>query len=506
MKKFVLVTSLLSASSGLIAANLTNQIDGVGPDNRIKPYVCLQDKSGQMVYALAPGASVDANKVVANPYYVGASLRFDGCSDSNSYLGYLGVSLSDKGQNSIGSYTPPQGIHIAYQQGAIDSKGILSGKINYTEIAANSQLPQAKAGSNWQFNGINLSGLEFSKSIDPFVIPNVSIEDADSPQSDLADVTSFINQGVNTVRVPVRWAYLQQQGPGKGELSQQYYQNYVKPLLESLTQAKVHTIIDLHSYMRYSEFGKQYAGCGSDGSCPDGTLITDSAAYQDVWAKLYKQIKADRQIDQSYLLFDLVNEPVNVPDDKVFTIQIDVIKMLRNQGFDGYILVEGNSWTGLHSWTTDQWPNSSTTNEGQPLTNATLFTRENFENAGINDLSKIVINVHQYLDSNYSGTSNTCQQDLSTTGANGFNLQAFVDYLRQNRLKAMVTEFGSGTDANACQAPLQQFVEYMKTNSATNKDYGFLGWTIWSTGHGWGGYNLRVTPNSYHMDALKPYL
>ncbi|ETO93292.1 glycoside hydrolase family 5 protein [Legionella oakridgensis] len=499
--RILIALTLLIPGSGL-AANLSNQIEGVGLNNSVKPYLCIQNDSGQVTYALAPGQSIDGNKMAGNPYYVGATLRFDGCGYNNSYLGYVGFNVSDQGNNSINNYSPPQGVHIAYEQGAIDAQGRVTGKIRYTQIAANYDLKPAKQGKYWDFTGINLSGLEFSKSIDPFVIPNLSAADINTINSDLNAINAFIKQGTNTVRIPLHWGYLQLQGPGKGDIYADYYNHYVRPLLQTLTHAKIYTIIDLHAYMRYSQFGKQYAGCGMDGPCPDGTLITDSKAYEDVWKKLYALIKNDSTIDQHYIMIDLVNEPVGVPDDKVFTIQANLIKMLRQQGFEGYILVEGNAWSGLHSWATEQWQGSN----GQTYTNATLFTRENFNKAGIYDLSKIIINVHQYLDSNFSGTQDSCQQDLSTIGPSGFNLMAFVDYLQQNQFKAMVTEFGVGRNSDSCTPALIEFMNYLKDNSAKDKESGFMGWTIWSVGHGWGNYNLRVTPESYQQKILENYL
>ena len=53
---------------------------------------------------------------------------------------------------------------------------------------------------------------------------------------------------------------------------------------------------------------------------------------------------------------------------------------------------------------------------------------------------------------------------------------------------------------------LNGFLNYLKDNAAKNKDYGFIGWTIWSSGHGWGDYNLRVTPTSYQMKTMQNYL
>jgi endoglucanase len=305
------------------------------------------------------------------------------------------------------------------------------------------------------------------------------------------------------MRVPLHWGYLQLDGPGKGDINADYYQAYVKPLLETLTTARVYTIVDLHAYMRYSRFGKEAAGCGVDGACPDGTLITDAKAYQDVWTKLFALMKSDPKINMNYIMLDLVNEPVGAPDDSVFTVQAQVIKSLRQQGYEGYILVEGNNWSGLHSWSTASWKSS----DGRTTyTNATLFTRARFVQAGINDLSKIIINAHQYLDSDYSGTHDVCLTDLGTTGTNGFNLNAFADYLQQNQLKAMVTEFGAGRDSGTCSVAMSRFLNYLKDNAAKDKDYGFIGWTIWSAGHGWGDYNLRVKPDSYQMNVLRQYL
>ena len=507
MNKYIIsIFLLLSAMQTSYSASITNKINGVGAKNDlINPYFCIENPTGKIT-AVAPGASIDGNAASGNPYYVGGALRFGGCdANKNAYLGYVAFNLNAQHNNKFASYTPPAGIHVMYANPNIDINGSITGQIQYTVIQPNFNLLPTKPNENahWNFVGINLSGLEFGKMIDPVVVPNLSADDAEGKNSDLADTQQFLKAGMNTVRVPLHWGFLQLEGPGKGEINQDFYNAYVKPLLESLTAAHTYAIVDLHSYMRYSVFGKQYAGCGADGTCPDGTLITDAKAYQDVWKKLYTLMKNDPKINMDYIMLDLINEPVNVPDDLVFTIQAEVIKTLRQLGSQNFILVEGNSWSGLHSWTTSRW---TAQNGKETYTNAALFTRENFAKAGITDLSKILLNVHQYLDSDYSGTHNQCLTNLTTQGADGFNLNAFTDYLQQNHLKAIVTEFGSGTDSASCQGALTQFLNYLQDNSAKNKDYGFVGWTVWSTGHGWGDYNLRVTPTSYQMKVMKNYL
>ena len=52
----------------------------------------------------------------------------------------------------------------------------------------------------------------------------------------------------------------------------------------------------------------------------------------------------------------------------------------------------------------------------------------------------------------------------------------------------------------------EQAMDYLNKNSSNNKNYGFAGWTVWSTGHGWGDYKLRVTPDSWHMQVFRPFL
>lgn len=505
MKKVIFFYSIIFLTSDTYAAILTNNIEGLGPESFKPPvYVCVQNSSGTVTLPLSPNQSGDANQASGNIYYAGGSIRFNGCSTDNDYLGYLGISIGDKNpQPSIASYSPPQGVHIAYENQKIDTSGHLTGNIAYTPIQPNFALSSPSGTlKNWSFVGVNLSGLEFGKLISPFVIPNLSKEDANATTSDLNETQGFIHAGMNTIRVPLSWSYLQWDGPEQPSINKAYYDNYVKPLLETLTSAKIYTIVDLHAYMRYSTYGQQYSGCGQEGPCPDGTLVLDMNAYRSVWGQLWELMRQDPKINTAYLMLDLMNEPVDVPDDSVFTIQAELIKMLRGNHFNGYILVEGNAWSGLHSWITHSWTSST----GDQYSNATLFSRKNFNHAGITDLSKILINVHQYLDSDYSGTHQDCLQNLKTTGVDGFNLDAFIKYLKENQLQAMVTEFGVGQNAASCTPALTQFMDYLKSNASGSNNYGFVGWTIWSSGHGWGNYNLRVQPNDYRMGVLKNYL
>lgn len=505
---FMKVIPLLTLLPGLVCAGtIKNNLEGVGPKGKPnpKPWICIQMKdTSNVTVKIAPGEEKTFDKTqTGNDYYAGGSLRIGGCETTDSYLGYIGFNISptDK-KTSFANYSAPTGVHITYdaKNMASDNLGGISGFGTFTPILPYTAKPeeQAQPAKLWEFAGINLSGLEFDNFINPTVVPNLSAEDRKTNFSDLDSTLQFIKAGMNTVRVPISWGYLQLDGAGKGELNLEYYNQFIKPTLQTLTKANVYTIIDLHAYMRYSRYGIEYSGYNPKAQKqPDGTLITDAEAYKSVWSKLLKLIQEDDSINKDYIMLDLMNEPaeMNGHEQDVFTIQSALIKQLRADGFKGYILVEGNYWSGLHSWTTK--------GKELGLSNAMLFSRANFEKQGITDLSKILINVHQYFDSDYSGTHTNCLQNLDTTGPDGFNLDAFTAWLKENQLKAIVTEFGTGTDEASCTKPLEKFVKYMQDNSAKGTNYGFAGWTVWSTGHGWGDYVLRVKPDSYQMKVLK---
>ena len=485
------------------ASSITNAISGVGPNDMTRPYLCVYNAEGIVALELAPDQSGDANLASGYPDHAQARLRFDGCDAKNEDLGSVLLSIGQQITTpTVTNYTPPNGVHIAYINAKINLQGKIMGNIVYTPIQANFNLTPPKPSQSSMFTGINLSGLEFGQTILPSTLPNLSQEDADTPYSDLADTQAFLKSGMNTVRIPINWSYLQWNGPGRMIINHDYYTNYIKPLLETLTSAKVHTILDLHCNMHYSVYGQRDLNCPKHGYCHAGTLILDESAYIYVWEQLWQQIQLDASIDPDYLLFDLANAPTHVPEDNVFTIQTTLIKQLRLHGFSGYILVQGNAGSELRTWTTHQWVGQ----DGETYSNATLFTRDNFLQAGISDLSKILIGVHQYFDVDYQGTHHKCLQDLSTAGPDGFNLDAFVRYLQDNQLRAIITDFGVGKNAQSCAAPLTQFLTYIQKNAVGDEPFGFVGWTIWSTGHAWDNYVLRVRPDSYVMDALQPFI
>ncbi|MCF6767222.1 glycoside hydrolase family 5 protein [Thiotrichales bacterium 19S11-10] len=484
---------------------MTNKISGLydtekapGASNVV---LCIKNDDTGIFVAWDYGTELNPNAISRNDYYWGAAVRTGGCSYSDAYYGYLSSSFDGATGKYQMTYEPVEGSHIVLENYYIDDN-IVHGNLGYSSIAYNDELSQSpNTGNRDWLSGINLSGLEFSTMPNSSVIPSLSYTDSTTDYTDLSATNTFIEQGANTIRLPIRWAYMNPYGytinlAENPYFDTGYFDKLVLPTIQTIINSGNFVILDLHSYMHYSNVGTQVAGCGNGTACPDGTLVTNPNAHVKIWSQIWDQIsKYKGSIDTSYLYFDLMNEPAtksgeSLTPKQAFDAQVAIIKALNAKGFDGYYLVEGISWTGLHSWS----------HSG----NAAQFTRANFKAAGLtnDEINRIIINVHQYLDSDFSGTHNTCISNITEAD----NMDSFVQYLKENQLKAMVTEFGVGTDEATCAPALDAFLNQMKENAYTaEKDYGFVGWTVWSTGHGWGNYNLRVTPGDWKNNILKQY-
>ena len=132
----------------------------------------------------------------------------------------------------------------------------------------------------------------------------------------------------------------------------------LKEVVSDILDRDASVIIDLHNYFRYSPLGP--AG--------EGAIVTVKD-IDVVWRYLAKEFKALAQshvTGRSVLMFNIMNEPHSMPSSKVLELTNAGIKAIRDEGVNNPVLVHGNHWSGLHSWTTN-------TSEG--VSNAELFSR-----------------------------------------------------------------------------------------------------------------------------------
>jgi len=143
-----------------------------------------------------------------------------------------------------------------------------------------------------------------------------------------------------------------------------------------------------------------------------------------------------------------------------------------------YIFAEGNAYSGAWSWTT-----------------------YNDNLSGLTDTEdKLIYEMHQYLDSDSSGTSETCVS--STIGQE--RLEEATAWLKANSKKGFIGEFAGGVNS-VCETAVEGMLAYMSENSDV-----WMGAEWWSAGPWWGTYMYSLEPTdgtaySTYLPILEKY-
>lgn len=205
-------------------------------------------------------------------------------------------------------------------------------------------------------------------------------------------------------------------------------------------------ILDPHNYMRYNDPSSQPFTGSVIGNTSDSTAAT-TAQFGKFWGELAK-----RFADNEKVIFGLMNEPHDMPSELVVANNQAAIDGIRDAGAKNLIIAPGNSWTGGHAWT-----------EGGAEANS------NWIHKFVDPLNNTAIDIHEYLDSDFSGGHLACTQDAET------NLKGVTAWLKEHGLKAFITEFG-GSDTADCHTMLDGMLTYMENNPE------YIGWTAWAAG------------------------
>lgn len=287
------------------------------------------------------------------------------------------------------------------------------------------------------FRGINLSGAEFGDR------NGVYSQNYTYPSKEI--IGYFAGKGMNTVRLPFLWERLQPKlnGPlNADELGR------LKGAVASIRAADMLTILDPHNYATYD--GKQI-----------GTQAVPDAAFADFWKKLSSAFA-----NQKDVTFGLMNEPHDMTADHWLKSANAAIAAIREVGAKNLILVPGTDWTGAHSW---------------QVNNADVMV--NIKDPADN----YAYEVHQYLDSNFSGTHATCEKAKEAVAA----INTMTDWLKANHKRGFMGEFGAGGSVD-CLTGLAEMVDAMNTGNDV-----WTGWTYWVAGDWWPPeepLNIKPTP------------
>ncbi|KAI1848691.1 hypothetical protein JX265_005682 [Neoarthrinium moseri] len=283
-----------------------------------------------------------------------------------------------------------------------------------------------------------------------------------------AAVDVYVDQNhVNLFRIAFLLERMCPLATGLGATFNETHFGYYKQAVDYVTKTKgAYAILDPHNYMRYNNPSSQPFSGSVIGNASDPTAAT-TAQFGAFWGELGR-----RFADNERVIFALMNEPHDMATSLVLANNQAAIDAIRAAGAKNLIIMPGNSWTGGHAWTEGSDPSSATMNKFVDPANNTA------------------IDIHEYLDYDYSGGHLECVSDPKT------NLDALTGWLKTNKLKAFITEFG-GSNSTSCQKMVPEMLNYM----AKNPEY--IGWTAWAAGPFW-GTNSPCCTNSTLLGSLEP--
>ncbi|KAK3942499.1 glycoside hydrolase family 5 protein [Diplogelasinospora grovesii] len=255
---------------------------------------------------------------------------------------------------------------------------------------------------------------------------------------------------------------------GLGAKFNETHFDYYKQAIDYITKTKkAYAILDPHNYMRYNDPSSQPFSGSVIGNTTDPKAAT-TAQFGAVWGELAK-----RFADNEKVIFGLMNEPHDMPSSLLLANLQAAVDGIRKSGAKNLIIAPGNSWTGGHSWTQG----------GSEASSNWLYKI-------VDPLNNTAIDIHEYLDQDYSGGHLACTQPAAT------NLAAVTAWLEEHNLKAFITEFG-GSNTTNCTTMLSDMLDYMANNDV------YIGWTAWAAGPFWGTASPCCT-DSAQFGSLEP--
>ncbi|CAD6564569.1 MAG: hypothetical protein CYPHOPRED_004081 [Cyphobasidiales sp. Tagirdzhanova-0007] len=248
-------------------------------------------------------------------------------------------------------------------------------------------------------SGINLAGLDFGSDVwanAPSTPHSYSVPPMDQ-------IAHFASQGVNVIRLPFLWQYMEPQGPGSG-LDPTYFGLYDSYVQNALSKG-VHVIIDPHNYGRW-----------------DNQIIGQSSVTNEQFNSLW-------------------DEPHDLDQWPWQTTLQSAVTAIRGLGANTQtILLPGINYTAASAFQSTNW----------------AFLSDITDPAGGTDL--LLFDLHIYFDANSAGVSPNCQTNHISDV-----LQPVANFLVEKGRKGFVSELGGGS-TGSCEPILGQALGFIKSN------------------------------------------
>ncbi|KAK9241609.1 glycoside hydrolase superfamily [Lipomyces tetrasporus] len=208
-----------------------------------------------------------------------------------------------------------------------------------------------------------------------------------------------------------------------------YYDEFIDAL-NFITNVGGYVIIDPHNYMRYN--GDNVIGD------PNNPNSATAQQFADFWAEM-----ASRVINNAKVIFGIMNEPHDMSTELLLSVDQAAVNGIRMAG----------------------------TPTSEVLGNITDPT------------NNFAFDMHQYFDSDGSGTSDQCVSETIGTE----RLADATTWLQQNNFKTFLSEFGAGSN-DVCFDCVDNVLDYLNENDV------WIGWSYWEAGPQWGDYFQSIEP------------
>lgn len=314
---------------------------------------------------------------------------------------------------------------------------------------------QASCDRNIVLKGVNIAGAEFNGA----QLPGVLYKDYIYPNK--AEIEYFAALGATAIRLPFLWERIQ---PALyGDLAPAELQNIIATVALAKAQGLC-VILDLHNYGNYR-------------GNPVGSKQVPIKAFIDVWSRLAREFD-----DASTTAFGLMNEPSHLSVDEWAVAAQQTVNALRQQRAKNLIMVSGGRWSGVHDWFS----------AAGGVSNAQAF-------ATFRDPEKrTLIEVHQYADSNFSGTGLECHAATNFKGM----FDKITSWASTHGQRLFLGEFGVPANPQCLEA-LDAMLAHTQNKAV------WRGWTYWAAGQWWGDYPLSIASvngkEAAQMAVLKKY-
>ncbi|KAK6529444.1 hypothetical protein TWF281_008617 [Arthrobotrys megalospora] len=312
------------------------------------------------------------------------------------------------------------------------------------------QTPDPTCGSDRTFDlfGVNEAGAEFGTKI-----PGVLGTDFTWPTHE--SIQYFLDKGFNAIRVPILLERVAPPANGLKDPSK-YNQGYLSGLYGTISYITANggkAIIDVHNFGRYN-----------------GQILTDVEGFGNFWQALSSWTNFNDNI-----IFDLMNEYHDMDNGLVFQLNQAGLSAIRSNDIGNLILVEGNAWSGAWHWV----------DENDMLKYLT------------DPRGNMAYEMHQYLDSDGSGTSEDCVSD--TIGAE--RVESATRWCEDNGVKCFLGEYGAGPN-DVCRSAVEGLLCALKSSDA------WIGATWWAAGPWWPEdyFQSIEPPNGRAVDTYVPVL